>query len=218
MSDIKLNFINKSNDINTASVVIFQKNVATDFDALTVPWKVLTNCHKNEKHPLTYSQKTQLVCSDSSGNKTTKLDADKGQQFEVTQHNTTTSLQLASIKNTTTSEEGIVVTNHLSKGAIHAQLLRNGRLVGFRNSIRPHQKAVFKFQPKLYIAAISGIEEGSVINSPTLEGISTELPLEGITSADIVMMGGGTGATATPFNFSMENVVKKTPAQLETNP
>jgi hypothetical protein len=41
MSDIKINFINNSEDMNNSEVVIFQKNVATNFDELSVAWKTL---------------------------------------------------------------------------------------------------------------------------------------------------------------------------------
>ena len=37
--DIQLNFINNSNDVNNSEIVIFQKNVATDFDELAVAWQ-----------------------------------------------------------------------------------------------------------------------------------------------------------------------------------
>ena len=40
--DIQLNFINNSNDANNSQVVIFQKNVATDFDELAVAWQVVS--------------------------------------------------------------------------------------------------------------------------------------------------------------------------------
>lgn len=54
MSDIKLNFINNSNDKNNSDVVIFQKNVATDYDELAIAWKVIENCGMNNNHPFTY--------------------------------------------------------------------------------------------------------------------------------------------------------------------
>ncbi len=49
--DVKLNFVNRSNDVSNSSVVIFQKNVATDFDKTTVAWKVIENCGIGDHHP-----------------------------------------------------------------------------------------------------------------------------------------------------------------------
>jgi hypothetical protein len=36
--------------------------------------------------------------------------------------------------------------------------------------------------------------------------INTEISLLGISSADIVMTGGGPGSSSTPFTFSLQNV------------
>ena len=52
--DIKLNFINLSNDVNNSQVVIFQKNVSTDFDELAVAWKVISNCGRGDNHPSSF--------------------------------------------------------------------------------------------------------------------------------------------------------------------
>ncbi|MGK4568066.1 hypothetical protein [Flavobacterium sp. 3HN19-14] len=43
MSDIKLNFINNSNDANNSQIVIFQKNYAED-NLNPVAWKVIREC------------------------------------------------------------------------------------------------------------------------------------------------------------------------------
>jgi hypothetical protein len=50
--------------------------------------------------------------------------------------------------------------------------------------------------------------QGQVMNSATVSQISTELSLLGVRSADIVMTGGGPGPNATPFQFTLSNVVK----------
>jgi hypothetical protein len=59
----------------------------------------------------------------------------------------------------------------------------------------------------LFIGVVSQVEEGEVMNSAILSDINTELSLLGIQSADIVMTGGGAGPQATPFEFTLENVV-----------
>ena len=48
---------------------------------------------------------------------------------------------------------------------------------------------------------------GKLMNSAVISSINTELSLLGIASADIVMTGGGSTKTATPFRFTLENVV-----------
>ena len=41
--DIKLNFINDSNDANNSEIVIFAKNAATDVHETAVAWQVIQN-------------------------------------------------------------------------------------------------------------------------------------------------------------------------------
>jgi len=52
--DIALNFINNSNDANNSEIVIFQKNVATNFDELAVAWQVIRYCGQGDNHPFTF--------------------------------------------------------------------------------------------------------------------------------------------------------------------
>src|SRR5258708_23979581 len=38
---VQLNFVNQSNDANNSQIVIFQKNVASDFEEQAVAWRVI---------------------------------------------------------------------------------------------------------------------------------------------------------------------------------
>ena len=75
---IQLNFINKSNDTNNSEVVIFQKNVATNFDELAVAWLVIKYCGPGDNHPFTFPMSMQVGASDSYGNYTPQLEAQNG--------------------------------------------------------------------------------------------------------------------------------------------
>lgn len=68
MTTIKLNFINRSNDTNNSNVVIFQQNVAENFDELAVAWKVIQNCGQLENHPFKYPMELQVSAGNSYGN------------------------------------------------------------------------------------------------------------------------------------------------------
>ena len=73
MKAIKLNFINRSNDVNNSSVVIFQKNVATSFEELAVAWKVVKNLGMGDYHPFEYTYGLQVSSKDSAGSFFVKL-------------------------------------------------------------------------------------------------------------------------------------------------
>jgi len=201
--DIHLNFINNSNDANNSSIVIFQKNAATNFDELAVAWQVIKYCGQGDNHPFTYPLSTQVGASDSWGNYTPQLQAQQGQLFQMTL--TASGDQLVSAGSATSSKE-IQVLNGLQKGAINANIYKAGKLLAIKTSIAPQQKAVFEFKPTLWIGVVSQIDQGEIMNSAVMSNIDTELSLYGIASADIVMTGGGSGPNAQPFRFNLENV------------
>lgn len=201
--DIQLNFINNSNDTNNSEIVIFQQNVATNFDELAVAWQVIKYCGQGDNHPFVYPASTQVGASDSYGNFTRQQDAMPGQLFQMTL--TPSGDQLVAAGNGTSATQ-IQVLNNLPKGAINANVYKAGKLLATKTSIAPMQKAVFEFKPTIWIGVASQIEQGQVMNSAIISNINTELSLLGIASADIVMTGGGPGPNAAPFAFSLENI------------
>jgi len=204
--NIKLNFINRSNDVNNSEIVIFQKNVAEDFDEIAVAWRVIQNCGRNDNHPFTYPLNFEVCASDSYGNYTPKLTAYDGQAYEMVKDTSGDVLQLS--KTPAVSQQEVEVRNNLTLGAINANIYRDGKLIAAKTSMAPGQKAVFQFHPRIYIGVVSQIEEGQVMDSAIIQQINTEINLFGIQSADLVMTGGGPGTTSTPFNFVLENINK----------
>ncbi|MBR8183624.1 hypothetical protein KDW54_14590 [Burkholderia ambifaria] len=202
--DINLNFVNLSNDVNNSQIVIFQKNVSTDFDELAIAWKVITNCGRGDNHPFVFPMLTTVSASDADGNYMPQKRAENGQLFNVSRSTSGNVLALAGPA--PTSRE-IQLRNDLSQGAITASVFKDNRLLAHKTGIVPGQKAVFEFKPTLWIGTASQIEQGAVMNSAVLSDINTELSLLGIKSADIVMTGGGGGTTATAYQFRLANVV-----------
>lgn len=201
---IKLNFIDRSNDPNNSDIVFYQKNVATDYDSLSVAWKVIRNCGQGCNHPFTYPMEMEVSAQDSWGNYTPRLKAYNGQLFHV---NEAASGNELSYKGPGTSAKEVQVQNDLVRGAISACIYKDGRLLAIKTAIAPAQKAVFQFKPTLFASVVSQIEEGAVMDSAIMSSVNTELSLLGVASADIVLTGGGPGANATTFQFSLENVV-----------
>ena len=206
MDRIKLNFINRSNDTNNSSVVIFQQNVAEDFGELAIAWKVIENCGRLDNHPFVYPLNFMVSACDSYGNFTPQLPAYDGQAFDMIKSTSGDILQLSSTPATSPTE--VEVRNQLAYGAINANCYKDGKLLATKTGLAPGQKAVFKFQPRIYIGVVSQIQEGDVMNSAIISQINSEINLFGITSADIVMTGGGPGKSSTSFSFTLENINK----------
>ncbi|WAS95662.1 hypothetical protein [Nannocystis punicea] len=202
--DIKLNFINNSNDANNSQIVIFQKNVATTFDELAVAWRVIQYCGQGDNHPFTFPMQMAVSASDSYGNFTPQLPAQNGQLFNMT---LTTSGDRLALAGSGTSSSEVQVLNALPRGSINANIYKGGALLATKTSISPQQKAVFQFKPTIWIGVASQVVQGQVMNSAIVSSVNTELSLLGIASADIVMTGGGPGRDSSPFTFRLENVV-----------
>jgi len=204
MPDIKLNFVNSSNDRNNSDILIFQKNEATAYEEIAVAWRVIKYCGQNWNHPFTYPMQMCVSASDSWGNFSPQKGAANGQQFSVIENASGDILQYSG---SASSQNEVEVLNALNVGAVDANIYKDGRLLATKTGIAPGQKAVFQFKPTIWIGVVSQVVEGEVINSAILSQINTEISLFGIRSADIVMTGGGPGPTSTPFVFTLQNIV-----------
>jgi len=203
--DIKLNFINRSNDVNNSSVVIFGKNVSTDFEELAIAWTVIENCGQGDNHPFAYPMTNEISASDSWGNYMPRHAAQPGQCFEVVRSTSGDVLQPAS--QTASSPESVELLNALQRGACAGLIYKAGRLYAQKTNIAPGQKAVFEFRPTIWLGVVSQVSQGDVLNSAIISQVNTEISLLGIANADIVMTGGGAGPNSSPFEFRLENIV-----------
>lgn len=199
--DIKLNFINASNDQNNSQVVVFQKNAAGPSEP-AVAWKVIRNCGPGSNHPFVYPEAMSVNVIDGHGNHTALQPAEGGTMLSLTLQ--PSGHVLAPAGGAGTGE--VHVLNSVERGAITANLFKDGKLLATRSWIYPAQKAVFKLGPTLWIGAVSQVEEGAVINQAALDSVTTQFPVFGATGIDIVMTGGGSGSDAPPFKFQITNV------------
>lgn len=202
---VNLTYYNKSNDKNNSKIVIFQKNVNTDFDELAVAWRVIENCGHGDRHPFYVPFGLSVDGKDSYGNYTPNLAAENGTVYEIAMDASGHVLREATDQSGRSGKE-VQVKNSLDRGAVDANCYKDGKLLAKKTSVAPGQKAVFQFQPVIYMGVVSQVTEGEVMNSAIISSINTKFSLLGIKSADIILTGGGPGKGSTPFEFSMENV------------
>ena len=203
---IKLNFINKSNDGQDKEIVLFQQNVATDMAELTVAWKVIRYCGFQCHHPFLYPTDYELSYSDDNGNYAPLKRAEDGQMFAVVP--TPMGRRLV-CKGPSTSPRDVQVLNALPRGAVNVHIYRGGQLLATKHAVVPQQKAVFSFEPVLFIGVATQVVQGEPLDSAVISNVNQELYLHGVASADIVMTGGGGGPDSTPYVFALENVVMR---------
>lgn len=200
---INLTFVNESNDCNNSSVLIFQKNAITDFNEIAVAWRVIQNLGQGWSTDFTYSYDLQVGVSDSYNNRSPMTNVSPGDLWSVSRQSSGDQLlrQGAGV-----STEEVQVRNDLPQGAINVNCFRDGKLLATKSTVAPGQKAVFKFKPTIFIGVVSQVQEGQVLDSAVISDVNTEISLLGISSAEIVMQGGGPGVSSQPFSFSLRNV------------
>jgi hypothetical protein len=200
-----LTFINQSDDLNNSSVVIFQKNVATDFDEYAVAWRVIQYCGQGDNHPFEFPIEFTVGAADGYGNTTPQMPAQFGQTISMER---TSSGDRLCLNGSSTNPAEVQVLNNLPKGAITANIYKSGKLLATKVAVAPQQKAVFQFKPTIWIGVALQVVEGEIMNAAIMSSVSTELSLLGVSSADIVMTGGGPGPNPRPFQFNLANIVR----------
>ncbi|WAS95663.1 hypothetical protein [Nannocystis punicea] len=201
--NIRLKVINRSDDEHRPNIVLFQKNVLADLEELTLAWKVIRNCGRDCYHPFVYPTDFEVAIGDSHGNYSPRAPVANGQALVV--RPTPSGRRLDRDPNAAHSAE-IEVANALPRGSVDVNIYKAGLLVSRKTAVAPGQKAVFRFQPTLWIGVASQVVQSAALESAVLERINTRLSLVGIGSADIVMTGGGPGPDARPHAFTLENI------------
>lgn len=202
--DIQIKFINSSNEQDNSRVIVFQKNVATSFDETAVAWQVIKNCGIGENHPFVVPAEMTVKAYDSDGNSSPAVAAEDGQLYDYSESTSGNCLSRAGAGTSTTE---VQVRNSLMTAAMNVSIFKDGKLLAAKASIAPEQRAVFHFRPTIWIGAVSEVVQGAVMDSAILSDVNTELSLRGMASADLVMRGGGPGASSTPITFTLENIV-----------
>ena len=202
MQEVKLNLINRSNDENNSSVVIFQKNIANKIDNTTVAWRVIQNCETGKQHTFVFPLQFQVCANDSLGNYTPKLNAHDGQNFAMVEELGGNILTLG--KHPALFADEVEIENSLVQTPIGGNVYRDGKLLAVKPNLKPGQKATFQFQPSIFIGVNSEVEEGELIDLEMISQASTEIDLLGIESADIVMT--KSPANTDLFEFTLENI------------
>ncbi len=201
---IQIRLINKSNDSNNSNILFFQKNEVLGLEDIPVAWKVISCLGQGDFHPFSLPDAFEVFMIDSYGNYSLPLPARKGTKFQV-------KLEASGNRLTYWDHDAnklqVSVYNRLQEGAVSICAQKDGRIISMKTGVSPGQKAVFQFQPVIFVATCSQQNEGEGINSAILPKQTTELNLSGVASTDIILSGGGTGPKATSFKFKLENIV-----------
>ncbi len=201
---IELNFINNSNDMNKSAIVLFQKNLASVADDAPIAWKVIPDSAPGLTHRFVFPTTIDVVATDAEGAIAGPVSGWGSHYFVVGPQSAESAAAFGAAE---AAAGEVQVRNALPGTSITANIFRDGRLLAVKAAVPPQQMAVFQLKPSLWVGAAAAVSEGQALDPETLSNVKTELSLLGLASADIVMSGGGGDVLATPFRFSLQNVV-----------
>ena len=200
--NIEITFINDTDDMNNTEVVIIQKNIAPSAEQTAVAWNVIENCGRGWSHAFNYPLNYSVGAADCYGNLTPQITASNGLKWELAATKSGNILELS--QEPATRFKGVEIKNNLLQGSFDAQIYRDGKLLATKKNLVPLQKAIFEFAPTIWVAAMTGIEEGQILSPILLSEFYSEISLMGINKANLIMTGGGIGPEAKPYSFILE--------------
>jgi hypothetical protein len=198
-----LNFVSRSTASFRTTILLFQQNVALANGSPVIAWKVIRNCGYCCNHPFDYDKQLSISIGDCYGNYSPRKLVNGGDVFAVVP--APSGRRLVAIENRA-AQRDVHVRNDLPRGAIDVNVFRGVDLLWRRTSLVPQQETVFRFEPTLWIGEAPDAVRGEQVSPAVVGTVLTQLPLFGVTSADIVMTGGEPGPDSTPIAFKLSNL------------
>lgn len=197
--DIKLNFLNRCEELPTPTVLLFQPGAG----GAAVAWKVIRHCASGWHHPFVFSGAPTINLTDADGNHLAPLAASNGKAFALTP--LFCGRKLGPYAGRAASDR-IVVRNDMPAGAFRANLYSAGALLA-SDRVGPGMQAVFHFQRTLWIGVVKHAEEGSLIDAAVACPAAMQFSLRGLASADLVMRDDDPDGDPA-YRFTLENAVR----------
>lgn len=205
---IQLQLFNNAEGFEDFVCVILQKNLLPALTDSFMAWQLIRNLGAGETYLFEFSEDLTVEVGDVNGNVSDQLDAQYGLMYKAVKDPSERFIQEGYAQH---SDE-IDVFNAFPQSSIfdhdiNAFCRRSGIKLAAVMSVPPGQRASFKFDSTIFLGVVSPDEmedpEGLNRVSPDLLPlINTEISLQGISSADIVMTG-----VPGLFEFTLQNVV-----------
>ena len=199
---ITLNFINKTQDIPAASVVICQHNAAAGMRCNPVAWRVLRDVTPEAPCSFEVPSAFEVALQDAAGLMTTPAGGGAGQRYGAVAG--PTGVVLKEGGRDVEHAEDVCVQNLFEEETLNVTAHKSSRLVAIRTNIDPGDVAAFRFIDHIYVGRAGRLQEGDLISEAVASRITTRINLFGVRKADIVMTSSDKGARAP--HFRLENI------------
>lgn len=187
-TDIDILYINKSNDQDDPTILVFMKPTDSNFSAESTAWQVIKNIGYNSWHRFTYTLDTEVqVVWDNGKSGTLPLKTSNSKNYAL--KNTAGGFSLEESGSSNASNEFDVINKVSTPGGMSVVALKDGKPIAIKHEVAKNQKAEFVFHPKLYFGVCSEFEEGDIVSSAVMSEEFKEIALEGLSSIIITMKG-----------------------------
>ena len=203
-TDIEITYINKSDDRDNPTILVFMKPTDSDFSAYSTAWQVIKNIGYDSWHKFTYTIDTSVIATwDNGKSGTFPLETSIGKTYIL--KNTPGGFSLVENGDSSAENEFDIINKVITPEGISVVAFKDGSPIATKNQVARNQKAEFVLHPKLYFGVTSEYEVGDIIDSAVMSEEFTEISLEGLSNVMVEMRGNA----ANGYTF---NVTEKLPA------
>jgi hypothetical protein len=194
-------FVNQCLSRSAPSVIVWQDLRASEDTFFNFSWKLITGCGYGRRHPFPFPD-LEVSFEDVFGNHTPRQSACSGDSFSFSQR------QVQKLSVSELIAAGRIDFRNGSDSRCRATLWRGQSRIGYTRFLDPGEVSSCFAHARIRIGAIPEAQENTCLSKGVMERCATELSLQGIRSASLVMMGGGWGAKATAFSFHLLDIDK----------
>ena len=191
-TDINILFVNKSNDEDNSSVLVFMKPTESNLTAQSTAWQVIDNIGYNCWHKFTYTLNTSVMALWDGGNSGTfPMDTANGKMYALKPTKGGFSLDEtpSTNQNTPPSNEFDVVNKVSTTNGISVVAFKGGNPVLTKKIVGKGEKAEFVFHPKLFFGLCSEYQVGDVVDSAVMSEEFKEVSIEDLKSLTVTLKG-----------------------------
>ena len=198
--DTRVTFVNHSYDLGRTEVVLFQQDRLAEHES-PIAWKIIRRCGYECTHPFLFGTALQLAIFDPWGNVLDEPTLSPSSHVEISQD----VLGRTMIHQEIAGHGGISVANDFREGAVSVFLARNRRAITPWRVLNPGTSALFDVGPELRVLPWSGLQEGDALPPEATSGPRAFeiFDLRGLKEVQLLMMGGGWGASAQHMRFAL---------------
>ncbi|MEM0998135.1 MAG: hypothetical protein AAGN35_13690 [Bacteroidota bacterium] len=212
MSATHLQLINETSERFGPNVVVFFPPNSDNGAEPIYAWKVIQRLGVYLRHPIRIDQGFTLQLVDPWGNYLPPRTLRQGTRYRIVRQEADLSVQEEALLGL----GGIQVLNDLKEGSIGIKIQNDEKTAFGRPSLGPGQLASFQLSSTIQFAwSVADLKPGSVLNPLTLHSFSQVISLSSLSSANVLMQGGGPGPGAQRIRYPLTQIKLRNPATTE---